>query len=207
MKRCLAIVRLHPRAFGQMPRQAHVGDDLLDRQAGVDAAHGLVPEELDAVAVVGQCLAHARAAADGRTVRTNQVLGVHAANAVQSVDQAQRVAIGLAAQGVDVEQRRPQMVIDHRVVLRQVDDHGVVGVRRRGDEMHRRPGDAHSAFLVHDVIGRNMTPRGRPVAMKEGQADALVGHRVRTIQGTLVQVEWCSSHRAELSPTLAAQPR
>jgi len=164
--------------------QLHEGRQLVGRQAFVQAAHGLIPQELDGVAVVDDHGLDLACARQGRPVRTHQVLRLQAQQVVQPDQQHARIAVFLATDGEHVEERRPHQVVDGHAQRGEPHRHRIVRVRRCGRELHRQPGQRGVGGLAEHVGRRKVAAgvgRMRRVAEERAQADA--DHPVGAVGG------------------------
>ena len=131
-------------------------------EALVDAAHRLVPHELDGIAAAGQFGADVIGAADRRAVRSDEVRRPKADHVVEAGEQDPRVAVLLAADGEHVEQRRPRQVVDaHRQFGKP--DRDRVGRRRTRPASARRSSPASEIVTASSKVsvgGRNPSVNG-----------------------------------------------
>jgi hypothetical protein len=97
------------------------------------------------------------------------------------VDHDQRIPVQLAAQRIDVEQAGPDVVVDHRLELREIDDQGVARIRGvAAIQAHPQPGDAGLGQGRRHQVGR-FDEAGRLHAFAEHERpEPQVGHRIGT---------------------------
>ena len=123
-------------------RQHHRLRQMIGGQALVHPAHGLVPEELDRVAVARGPGLDLGLAGQRRPVRAQHVFRVQAQHMVNARQQHLGVAVFLAPDREDVEQGRPDNVLHADSQVRKPEGDGIIGVGRRVGDLHRQAGDA-----------------------------------------------------------------
>ena len=165
-------------------RQAHLVGQGVGGQAPVQAADGLVPEELDGVAIARHPGGDLGGARDWRAVGTHQMLCPQGEDVVDPGQQDLGVAVFLAADGEDVEQGRPDQVLDAGSKLGEPEGDAVVGVGGGVVDLHRQPGQGQALAAPKDVRGRNITGgEGGVLGVAEVQAQARVDRSVGAFGG------------------------
>ena len=165
-------------------RQAHLVGQGVGGQAPVQAADGLVPEELDGVAIAGHPGGDLGGARDRRAVGTHQMLRPQRENVVDPGQQDLGVTVFLAADSKDVEQGRPDQVLDAGSKLGEPEGDAVVGVGGGVVDLHRQPRQGQPLAAPEELRGRNIPGGEGPVlGIAEVQAQALVDQGVGPLGG------------------------
>jgi hypothetical protein len=148
-------------------RQADRHRQLVRRQPGVHAAHGLVVHVADRIPVVAQHGGYLRPARERPAMAGHQELGLVRADAVEAVGPLPRIAVRRAADRVEVREGLVEVVArQQRRAVRQPDEQRVVGLARRVLEPQADAGDG---FLQHRGEGPRRPQDGQRAALAQPQ--------------------------------------
>ena len=140
----------------------------------VDCPNGLIPQELNGVAITLRCFANPVTTRQRRAVRGNQMFGFPRDDVVDSRNQHPRIAVLLAANGKHVEQHWPHGVVHARLQVGKEEVDGVVAVARRKSNLHSLAGDGDFSLIRQRMRDRQepwSCRRMRRIAIRKAQAD------------------------------------
>ena len=123
-------------------------------QAVQDASQGLVVGQGDLVHVSGESIEHLVLADNGPRVCAKQGLGLQVADHLQAVPPDERIAVGAAAQRVDVRRAGPQEVAQAHALLGNPDREVVVVGRVLGEELYLQSKDVEDLLVLDRLVCR-----------------------------------------------------
>ena len=94
-------------------------------------AHGLIPDELNTIAIALYASEYLRAARHWRTVGANLMFNLQAGQMVQSGQQHAWVTILFTANGENIKQYWPKNIVHGQIKFRKVDRHRIGCIRWR----------------------------------------------------------------------------
>ena len=129
------------------------GNGLVQGQATIRAAYSLIPHELYGVTIVTSALINLSGARHRRSVGANQMIGAKCIQFIKPAQQNAWVAVFLAANGENIEQRRPQQVVNRQFQLGKPNGRRVRGIGWRGIKLYRQTGNRRLHRRIEGVQG------------------------------------------------------
>ena len=163
--------------------EPHHVSDLVHGTTTIGEPHGLVPHQLDRIAIARRPTPHLVASTQRRPMRADQMLGVQRENVIDSRQKDHGIPIFLASNRVNVEHERPDDVLHAQIESGEPQRDGIVGIRWSVVDVQLEPGDGQSFTTTPRQRDRYVTRRERCVVrISVVEAESDVHLTVRTVE-------------------------
>ena len=165
---------------GKGRRQLHYCGKFRAGKPSIDTSDGLIPEKLNRISVLRHPVVYLGGPAQGRSVRTGQVLRGKRAEVVNASEQDPGIAVLLATNRKHIEQRRPNEVVNRKPERWEPERHGVIGVGWCRGDVHLQSGHVDRAGGIErlrrlDVTGGEGCVGGGPEELAEPNVERAIG--------------------------------